>query len=146
MTITHRMSNTPEWRAWRAMRARCYSPTHQVYDRYGGRGIRVCKRWRNSFENFFEDMGARPSPTHSLDRIDNEKGYTPSNCRWATEVNQQRNRRDARMLTLDEETLNLSAWAERYGMSVALLRYRLQKQDLRTALETPVRPYADPET
>lgn len=68
---------TPEFRAWQNMRERCYTETHQAYPNYGGRGIKVCDRWRGSFENFFEDMGTRPSPKHSLDRKDNNGDYEP---------------------------------------------------------------------
>ena len=75
------------------MRARCNNPNHVVYDLYGGRGIRVCERWDASFEAFLADMGERP-PGTSIDRIDNERGYGPDNCRWADAVTQRRNRRD----------------------------------------------------
>ncbi len=91
-TSVHGMSHTPEHEAWAAMRKRCENPRHAAYPNYGGRGVRVCQRWQ-SFENFYEDMGSRPSPLHSLDRVDNDGGYEPANCRWATKSEQASNRR-----------------------------------------------------
>ncbi len=82
------------------MKQRCEDPKHTAYDRYGGRGIYVCTRWSESFLNFLEDMGERPEDT-SLDRIDNDGPYEPGNCRWATYTEQQRNRRNNRVITLD---------------------------------------------
>jgi hypothetical protein len=86
---------TPEHTAWVSMNQRCSNPNNPRWKDYGGRGITVCDAWRESFEAFFRDMGARPTSNHSIDRIENERGYEPSNCRWATRSEQQRNRRIA---------------------------------------------------
>lgn len=84
---------TTEYFTWGAIKQRCYNPNHQKFEEYGGRGITVCKRWKDSFENFLEDMGKKPTPKHTLDRIDNSKGYSPKNCRWVTRSIQGSNRR-----------------------------------------------------
>lgn len=88
---TRGRGTTPEFRSWLAMRQRCYYTKHAKYPRYGGRGIKVCDRWRDSFANFLADMGPRPAGT-TLDRIDNDGHYTPGNCRWATPAQQMENR------------------------------------------------------
>lgn len=84
---------TPEYEAWTAMIKRCCTPSHQAFHNYGGRGISVCARWRESYAAFFADMGARPSPKHSLDRINNDGNYEKTNCRWATALEQRHNQR-----------------------------------------------------
>ena len=84
---------TPEYEAWRNMRRRCYDSTSQNYRYYGGRGITVCERWMESYLFFLADVGRKPSPTHSIDRINNDGNYEPTNCRWATKRQQGLNRR-----------------------------------------------------
>lgn len=109
---THGMTKTPEFKVWDSMLQRCTNPKHAAYHRYGGRGIKICKRWRNSFENFYADMGLRPSPKHSIERIDNDRGYSPWNCKWATSKEQAANKR--------------SAWIMRRKVIPIRLRYRLE--------------------
>jgi len=93
LSTKHGKTGTKEYRSWMAMKRRCYYPKNIGYKYYGGRGIRVCIRWRLSFRAFLRDMGKRPSLMHTLDRIKNNENYKPSNCRWATKKQQAQNRR-----------------------------------------------------
>lgn len=131
---------TVEHRTWTSMLTRCRNPNCPQYVWYGGRGIRVCKWWLK-FENFLVDMGLRPSAIHSLDRRDSNKGYTPSNCRWATTKEQSRNRSSNRFLTLDGKTMTFVEWAEHANLKQSTLKRRIDGLGwpLRKAIETPCR-------
>lgn len=101
---THGRTRTREYVIWQGMLARCCNPNHAAYRDYGGRGITVADEWRD-FDRFFADMGKRPSPNHSLDRINVNGSYSPGNCRWATREEQAANRRDIRRVVLDRMTI-----------------------------------------
>lgn len=139
----HGLSYTPEYRAWQQMRLRCLDPKHAAYANYGGRGITVCDRWKSSPENFFADMGRKPTPLHELDRKDNDKGYSPENCRWATRKANDRNRRSNRMVTHGGQTHALAEWCDRLGLPRDTIKKRLDGGwSVADALTTPVRTKA----
>ena len=110
---THKKTGTKEHRAWCSMKSRCYSESDKDFFRYGGRGIKVCKEWINSFDAFFADMGLAPTKSHSIDRIDVNGDYSASNCRWATSLEQQSNRRNN--IYIDQQSRSL-LW-HRFGKS-----------------------------
>lgn len=122
---SHGMIHTTEYQSWQGMRARCNNPTNAAFGNYGGRGITVCERWQNSFENFFADMGEKPSPDHSLDRQDNNLGYSPENCRWATAAQQNNNSRNNRYLFFNGENLTIAQWATKLNTGSDTLSARL---------------------
>ena len=136
---THGKTTTPEYNVWVSMRKRCFKENHKSYKYYGGRGIIVCDRWRNSFENFILDMGERPSLLHSLDRINNNGNYEPSNCKWSTDKEQTRNQRNNVLVTFNGETKCLAEWSEIYGLGWKCLHYRIfvAKWDLEKAFTFP---------
>ena len=132
--IRHGHSRTEEYRIWTGMKQRCIIPKHK-HRNYQGRGISVCERWQ-IFPNFLADMGRRPSPQHSLDRIDSNRNYEPGNVRWATRIQQNRNMRTVRRLTYNGLTLSVPEWAERLGINIATLRVRLHRgRNVQRALE-----------
>jgi hypothetical protein len=122
-----------------SMRHRCNGPADPSYARYGGRGIRVCPQWDESFAVFLADMGARPSRHHTIDRKDVDADYSPGNCRWATHKEQSRNRRSHRRITYAGETLLLCEWAERTGLKRTAITERLRRGwSVHAALTTPL--------
>lgn len=118
---------TPEHNSWVAMKQRCYYKGYRRYDRYGGRGIKVCDSWLESFENFYNDMGPKPSPKHSLDRIDTNGNYCPENCRWATKKEQARNRRNTKLITHNGRTASIPEWSEITGIPQQLIHTRIRR-------------------
>lgn len=119
--------NSTEYRIWSGIIQRCCNPNDAAYGDYGGRGISICERWRNSYEAFLEDVGRRPAAL-SLDRWPNQNGnYEPGNVRWATAQQQQRNKRDNRLLTWDYRTQSVSAWSEEKGWPRTIIDNRLRK-------------------
>jgi len=129
------MSRHTFYRLWHGMKDRCENPASKNYRNYGGRGIKVCKRWRR-FENFRDDMyrqyvshrKANPeSRNTSIERIDNGKGYGPANCKWATKYEQDRNRRNNRKVTHEGVTLTITDWSKRTGIHKTLIAYRLRR-------------------
>jgi len=126
---THGKSGNPEYQVWKNMRRRCYSPTASGYANYGARGIAVCNRWlgKQGFANFLLDMGPIPSPKYTIDRIDNDGNYEPQNCRWATRLEQGRNKRRNRLVSHEGKTLAISEWSEITGVNRRTIAARLDK-------------------
>lgn len=124
--ISHGMSKTPTHICWLSMINRCYNPNNTGYKNYGGRGIKVCDRWLESFENFFEDMGERPNGL-TIERINNGGDYSPENCKWATRKEQSNNSRHNRVITLNGKTQNLQQWREELKIPKGTLQSRITR-------------------
>lgn len=142
-TTKHRMCYTRLYRIWNSMKQRCTNPNTISYPRYGGRGIRVCHEWEDSFQAFYEwsiANGYRDNLT--IDRIDNNGNYSPSNCAWATRKEQQNNTRYNNLCTHEGVTLNITQWSELLGVPRMVLYNRKRRgwDDSRT-ITTPCRNY-----
>lgn len=135
-----RVASMPEYTAWSAMKQRCYYPKATSYPNYGGRGVSVADEWRNDFKAFLAHVGPKPSPAHTLDRIDSNRNYEPGNVRWATRKEQGRNVRDNHLVEHNGRTMPISAWAEEIGCCHGTLFSRLTKYgwSAERALTTPV--------
>lgn len=142
--ITHGMSGTPEYRTWAAIHTRCYNKKEFNYPDYGGRGIKVCERWRGAhgFANFFTDMGVRPSKEHSLDRFpDNNGPYAPGNCRWATKEQQANNKRTTIWVELSGKRVSLKEACQAVGANYSTVIRRMWKGiSFHDAVTKPLRP------
>lgn len=121
----HGKTDTPEYTIWAGMKARCNNQQHIAYPNYGGRGISVCERWSASFEAFLEDMGNRPGPAMSLDRIDPNGNYEPDNCRWETSSVQAKNTRRARLYLFKGRSMNVPEIARETGLRASTINARL---------------------
>ncbi len=122
----HGLSGKKEYHIWTTLRGRCNNPHDKRFQNYGGRGITCSQEW-DSFKTFYEDMGPRPSAQYSIDRIDNDGGYSKENCRWATREEQNNNRRYCRHVFHLGQTKTESQWARLYGIKVTTLRMRLRR-------------------
>lgn len=119
----HGGCGTPEYQAWINIRKRCYWEKHDHFAYYGGRGIKVCDKWLKSFANFLNDVGYRPSNEHSIERIDFNGDYEPSNVRWATQLEQARNKSNNRLIEYNGVTRCLAEWAELYEINSSKIHY-----------------------
>lgn len=122
----HGMTKAPEYRSWTSMKARCLTTTNAAYYQYGGNGIALHRQWVESFEAFFADMGKKPSPKHSLDRINNKRGYFPDNCRWATKTQQVRNRNLTIYVVHLGRKKPLAAWCDELALPYGTVHHRYQ--------------------
>lgn len=136
---THGRRKSGAYSSWSAMKQRCTNPNNQNYADYGGRGIKVCERWLNNFENFLEDMGERPKG-HSIERVDNDGDYEPGNCRWASQRQQVNNTRQNRYLKFNGRSQTISQWARETGIErrTILRRLKLGWSIERALTEKPV--------
>lgn len=139
-TLTHGMTGTPEHNIWKGIVKRCHNPNDHSYNYYGGRGIHVCPRWRASFENFYLDIGPRPSPEFSIERKDNDKGYSPENCVWATQSQQASNKRNSRYVDFGGERITVTNLARKVGVPYSALSQRIRSGwAVEDAVSIPVR-------
>ena len=132
-------SNLPEYGIWKGMRTRCSDPTIKQWMDYGGRGIKVCPQWESNFSQFLSDVGRRPDPKMSLDRLDNNGNYEPGNVAWRTKKQQQNNMRSNARLTYKGETMTMTQWCERLGLNRTYVSHRLKRgKTVEEAFEEPV--------
>lgn len=129
------------YRCWTNMKNRCLNTKTKMYETYGAKGIKVCDRWVDSFDNFHSDMGDRPSLKHSLDRYPNKNGnYEPSNCRWATAKEQCRNTNKNVMIEIDGVSMCVSEWAEKYNIRPGVIHVRMSRgMDGKKSVITPLK-------
>lgn len=140
IVTTHGKSKSPEYKSWQCMIARCCYPADKRYEEYSSRGITICQEWLDSFEAFFAHVGERPSPKHTIDRIDNDKGYFPGNVRWATHLQQNNNKRTTPMVRYRGRTISLMDAYRESGttLSYSGVKYRYYGKEM--SLEQALRP------
>jgi hypothetical protein len=140
---THGMSKIPLYRTWKAMMSRCYNTHHMGYPDYGGRGITVCQQWHD-FPTWYAYMGEPPSKNHTIERIDNNGNYEPSNCRWATRKEQANNKSNNRIIEFNGQTKTLKQWAEVIKMPYKTLHARLNQANwsIEKSFKTPLRRHS----
>lgn len=125
LKLTHNKSHSPEYQTWNDMIKRCTNPNNKSFKNYGGRGITIYEKWRKSFYEFYNYIGNRPTPKHTIERINNNLGYIPGNIKWATCKEQNNNRRSNHQITFNGETMNVSQWAKKLGIKRATLNSRI---------------------
>lgn len=133
----HGYAKTKEYNVWKAIKQRCYNPNDTDYHNYGGRGIKVSDRWLNSFENFLDDMGLKPSPEYSIDRIDNDGDYEPNNCKWSNQIEQANNKRNNIMVG----DIALPEYCRQNSLNYNTIKHRItsDKWSIEKAINTPIR-------
>ena len=124
---THGFTNTVEYRIWKGIKSRCSDPNNQAYHLYGGNGITICDEWKDDFMAFYNDMGPRPSLYHSIDRKENDKGYSKDNCRWATHIEQANNRTNNRRFKYGGEERTLADWCRHLKLNRRLIYSRISR-------------------
>ena len=122
----HGLHHTPEYKTWQNIKNRCYNAKQNDYPRYGGRGITVCDEWLNSFEAFYRDMGPKPGPEYSIERKENDKGYSKENCRWATRIEQANNTRRNVFYFHNGTTKTLPAWCRELNLNYVAVEQRIR--------------------
>ena len=123
--LKHGLKHTPEYEIWKSMKQRCNNPKNKQYKDYGGRGIGVCEEWMHDFNQFYRDIGPRPSNKYMLERIDNNLGYSKNNCRWSTRKEQMNNMRTNRFIDFMGEKRTLEEWIQTLNLSSGGVKYRI---------------------
>ena len=140
----HGSTNNPEYSVWKNMKERCSNPNNKKFFNYGGRGISVCGKWENDFAAFLKDMGKRPSMIHSIDRINSNGNYEPSNCRWALKLEQANNRFGNRIIEHGGKTQTLAMWCRELSLPYQTIHARITdlNWDFQTAIIKPIQHHA----
>ena len=125
LKFTHGKCNSPEYLSWAGMIKRCNNPNNKSFKDYGGRGLKIYPQWKKSFSDFYKYIGPKPTPKHTIERINNNLGYFPGNIRWATTKEQNNNRRSNHDITFNNQTMNLTQWAATLGIKRSTLNSRI---------------------